>query len=241
MTTGLVDPYTAAMTAPDLERHYFGSIVTIDSYFCVLAKGAGKRVWDATNDPLNDRKVAIKLSIECAKRDGGTYTVDQDCVNFERAWVGFTLPSLQKLGVSDLRALNGKSCHIKRVATGERYTNKSGEQKEKSAIIFLELFADADACKAASEAFYGERRSAGVEEVDLPEPPSSMPAEQKFALDSLLPLWNASGKNPERFTSLIEANPMIKKWYPASHPHVKGLMAGTVPSANDADTDGLPF
>lgn len=239
MTTGLVDPYTAAMTAPEQERHYFGLVTTVDSYFCVLQKGAGKRLWDATRDPQSDRRIAIKLSIECAKKDGGVYSVDQETLNFERAWVGFTLPSLQKLGISDLRALNGRPCHVKRVATGERYTNKSGEQKEKSAIVFLELFDDTEACSAASEAFYGERRAnASVEEADVPEPPASMPPEQQFALNSLPALWKASGNDPAKFTGLIEANPMIKRWYPATHPHVKALMAGTIGEAPD---DGIPF
>lgn len=243
MTT-LVDPYTAAMTAPDQERHYFGLVTTIDSYFCVLQKGAGKRLWDHTRDAESDRRIAIKLSVECAKKDGGTYTVDQETLNFERAWVGFTLPSLQKLGVSDLRALNGRPCHIKRVATGERYTNKSGEQKEKSAVIFLELFDDAEACGAAQEAFYGERKAEkfSMPEADVPDPAKpSMPPEQQFALNSLPALWKASGHNPEAFTKLINDNPMIKRWYPATHPHVKALMAGTIEDVADPGADDLPF
>jgi hypothetical protein len=240
MTT-LTDPYTAAMTAPEQERHYFGLVTTVDSYFCVLQKGTGKRVWDPTRDAASDRRIAIKLSVECAKRDGGAYTVDQDCLNFERAWIGYTLPSLQKLGLSDLRALKGKSCHIKRISTGEHYTNQKGEQKEKSAIVFIELFEDAAACNAASETFYGDRRGkAGVEEADVPEPPkSAMPPEQQFALNSLPALWKASGHNAEAFTKLINDNPMIKRWYPATHPHVRALIAGTIEEA-PADDD-LPF
>lgn len=249
MTTGLVDPYTAAMTAPEQERHYFGLVTTVDSYFCVLQKGAGKRLWDPTRDAASDRRIAIKLSVECAKKDGGTYTVDQDCLNFERAWTGYTLPSLQKLGISDLRALNGRPCHIKRVATGERYTNKSGEQKEKSAIVFIELFEDTESCSAAQEAFYSGRHGpgvAGIEEVDLPNPPKpAMPPEQEFALNSLPALWKASGFDAAKFTKLIDDNPLIKRWYPADHPHVQALIAGTIDDQDDRKQamvdDDLPF
>lgn len=239
MTT-LTDPYTAAMTAPDQERHYFG-IATVDSWFCILEKGVGKRLWDATRDAVSDRRIAIKLSIECAKRDGGTYSVDQEALNFEPIWVRYTLPSLQKLGVTDLRALNGQSCHIKRVATGERYTNKQNEQKDKNAIVFIELFENTEACSAAQEAFYGGRSNgggkAGVEEVDVPEPPKpAMPPEQQFALNSLPALWKASNHNAEAFTKLINDNPMIRKWYPADHPHVKALMGAYI----DAPADDIP-
>lgn len=245
-TSSLVDPYTAAMETPSQERHFFGVVTTVDSFFCVLQKGAGKRLYDPTRDAQSDRRIAIKLAIECAKKDGGTYTIDQEALNFEPIWVRFTLPSLQKLGVTDLRALNGQSCHIKRVATGERYTNKQNEQKEKSALVFIELFEDTEACSAAQEAFYGGRGGgggkAGVEEVDVPEPPkSAMPPEQQFALNSLPALWKASNHNAEAFTKLINDNPMIKRWYPADHPHVKALIAGTiedVPAESDPD---LPF
>lgn len=234
MTTGLVDPYTAALETPTQERHFFG-IATVDSFFCVLQKGTGKRLWDATSDPVSDRRIAIKLSIECAKKDGGAYTVDQECLNFERAWKDFTLPSLQKLGITDLRALNGRPVHAKRVATGEKYTNKAGEIKEKSAVIFVELFDDTESCSATQEAFYGERKSAGVEEVDVPNPPMS--AEQKFALDSLPALWKASGNDPTKFTDLITQNPLISKYYPATHPHVQALVGGTIEEA----TENIPF
>ncbi len=231
MTT-LVDPYTAALETPTQERHFFG-IATVDSYFCVLQKGVGKRLFDQSNDPISDRRIAIKLSIECAKRENGTYTIDQDCLNFERAWVDHTLPSLQKLGVTDLRALNGKAVHAKRVPTGEKYINKAGEQKEKSAVVFIELFDDTEACSAATEAFYGERKA---EKFSMPEAdvPSPMPAEQKFALDSLPALWKASGNDATKFTDLITQNPLISKYYPATHPHVQALINATI-------GDDLPF
>lgn len=237
MTSTLVDPYTAALEQPVQERHFFG-VATVDSYFCVLQKGVGKRLWDQTSDPISDRRIAIKLSIECAKRENGTYTVDQECLNFERAWVDYTLPSLHELGVTDLRTLNGRAVHGKRVATGEKYTNKNGEQKEKSAIVLLELFDDTESCSAAQTVFYGERSSEkfSMPQADVPLPPSSMSPEQQFALNSLPALWKASGHNAEKFTDLIGQNPLISKYYPSTHPHVQALINATI-----ADDQDLPF
>lgn len=236
------DPMQAAMIAPEQDRHYFG-IATVDSWFCVLAKGQGKRPWDASHDSIADRRIAIKLSIECDKRDGGRYSIDQETLNFEKTWVSFTLPSLQKLGVSDLRTLNGAAVHVKRTSTGETYTNKQSEVKTKSAIIFLEIFPDTEAATAAQEAFYGGKSNgsyAGMPEATLPDPTQpQMSPEQQFALNSLPALWKASGQDKAKFEQLITQNPLISKHYPFSHPHVQGLISGTLDDLFE-DKD-LPF
>lgn len=252
MTTSSIqdDPYVSAMNATEQpqDRTIFGQVVTIDPWFCVLERGAGKRPFDPTRDTPDQRRTAIKISIECAKRDGGTYTIDQDCLDFEKAWLKHTLQSLRQLGITDLRGLKGAWVQARRVSTGETYTKKgTNEVKEKTAIEFEAVFPSRQLLDQARATFFATRTHvsgaahAGVQAVDLPplnEATDSTSAERQFALTSLPALWAASGHDAQRFTAMIEQNPLISKHYPPTHPQVQALIAGRIGEDED---DDLPF
>lgn len=217
-----VDPMDAAMQATDepRERTYFGEVVTADAWFVVLERGVGKRLFDAAYDDPAQRRTAIKIEIDPLK---GEFLVTQECLHFERAWLGHTLPSLQKLGVN-LNALKGRYCQVKRVPTGEVYQNKQGETKEKSALVFVAVYDDGAACVQAADAFFGSRGSGGAGAAAMP----SMPPEQEFALRSLPALWKASNHDQAAFRLLVESNPLISTYYPFDGPYIQALIRGDV-------------
>lgn len=232
------DAYDDAMNPQpvSLERTYFGEVTNVDVWTCVLEKGTGKRKFDPGRDNPDQKRTAIKLQIAVEKKDGGSYTVDQDVINTAPEWQRYTLPSLRKLAL-DLRTLKGRWVKITRKPTGETYTNKSQEVKDRTAIVFEELYADRDACKAAADAFYASRSQSsngnGQSNIEQPAPPqagapSAAPAsgntqERQFALDSLKILWQASGENQPAFLAMIAANPMISKYFSADSPEVRDI------------------
>lgn len=203
----------AAMGATEepKERTYFGEIVTADAWFVILQKGVGKRIFDPTRDPVEQRRTAIKIEIDPLK---GDFMVTQECVHFATEWLNCTLPSLKKLGV-ELSGLKGKYCQAKRVPTGETYTNKQGEVKDKTGLVILEIYPDGQACVQAAEAFFGSKQEA-TEEPGNPE--------KDFALKSLPALWKASNRNKDHFRTMIEQNPLIAKHYPWGSNVVQALV-----------------
>lgn len=213
MTTASIDPMNAAMSATEepKERTYFGEIVTVDCWFVVLQKGVGKQVFDPTRHSVEQRRTAIKIEIDPLK---GDFMVTQECLHFEAEWLNCTLPSLKKLNV-ELSALKGRYCQAKRIPTGQTYTNKQGETKEKTGLVFVEIYADGAACVQAAEQFFGSRVEAATE----PGNP-----EKDFALKSLPALWKASNRNKDHFKTMIEQNPLIAKHYPWNSNVVQALV-----------------
>ena len=225
------DPYASAMEQQSQERVYFGEVSIVDVYHVTLEKGVGKRSFDPTRDPIDKRNTNIKMQIECAKRDGSTYTVDQETLDWAKEWQKFTLPSLRQNN-ADLRTLRGRYVQVKRVFTGEFYTNKAGDKKDRTAIVFERFFDSADACQAAADAFY---KRPGVAEPTAPAQstpaapqPDTSAQERAFAVQALPMLWQASGENKDQFLTLIAGNPMIAKHFNANSDEVLQTM-GLIP------------
>lgn len=249
MTTPISDPMQAAMTAKEepRERTYFGDVVTVDAWFCVLEKGVGKRVFDPSRDDVAQRRTVVKIEISPLK---GDFVISQEVLHFETEWLNFTLPSLKTLGI-ELGQLKGRYVQIKRMPTGETYVAKrDGQTKDKTAIVFERLFDDGAACVQAADAFFASRgqsnagntsaNGSAVGHADLPAD-LGLPPEQAFALRSLPALWKASGNNAGQFKTLIESNPMINKYYPWDHPHVQGLVSGSADDLFPERDPSLPF
>jgi hypothetical protein len=231
--TAQIDPMQAAMAATALpnEKHYFGQVVTVDAWFCVLRKGAGKIPFDQHSHPPQDQRTAIKIAVECTKQDGTTYLVEQDTIDTAKDWLKHTLPSLTQLQLH-LSSLKGRWVEVVRKPTGETYQSRIGETKDRTALVFVRAFADQAACQAAEAAFYAPRTGAGrVEDAILPAdlpPAAAMDPEKEFALRSLPALWAAAKHNANAFKAMIDGNPMISKHYPWPHPHVQAIVAGTI-------------
>lgn len=247
MTTVQDDPMAAAMNATKQQqgdRAYFGEVITVDSWFCVLQKGVGKRPWDATRDDAKSRRIVIKLEIQPLR---GQYTISQETLTFENTWLDFTMPSLQKLS-ADLHALRGKFAQVKRVPTGEQYKNKAGELKDRTALEFVAIYDTLETCQDAADAFFGEKGAAnapyaGMPSADLPAD-LGMPPEQQFALNALPALWKASGNDKAKLAKLISENPLISRYYPADHAVVQNMINGTIGDLfpqDGSNDDKLPF
>jgi hypothetical protein len=219
------DPFAASMnpTQPTQDRTYFGEVVTVDAWFCVLEKGKGKRVFDPTTDDINQRSTAITISVECAKRDGGTYTVDQDVLDWTKEWREFTLPSLRQLGV-DVRNLKGQFVQVKRQPTGETYKNKQDEVKNKSALVFMATYPDLEAMRVASEVFYTPRNGQSEASAPATQPEATDSGERAFALDTLNALWKFCKGDKAKFLEALRANPMVLKHFPEDSDEVKDLL-----------------
>lgn len=218
------DPFASAMNPQERqqERTYFGVVAIVDAWHCVLQKGVGKRPFDPSVDDINQRSTAIKLSIEVEKRDGTTYTIDQDTLDWSKEWTKFTLPSIRQLGI-DLRNLKNACVQIKRENTGETYTNKSGEVKEKSAIVFIATYPDQAAMKAAADAFYTPRGNTAAT-----TPPVTPPddGEYAFAVQTLGMLWKAVKEDEDAFLKAIGNNPLLTKYFDANSDAVKKYTLG---------------
>lgn len=243
-TTTYDDPMTAAMNATKQQgdRAYFGEVITVDSWFCVLEKGVGKRPWDATRDDVKSRRIVIKLEIQPLR---GQYTIAQETLSFENTWIDFTMPSLQKCN-ADLHALRGKFAQVKRVPTGEQYKNKAGELKDRTALEFVAIYNTLQECQDAADAFFGEKASAhaayaGMPDASLPADLGGMSPEQQFALSALPALWKASGNDKEKFAELIAENPLISRFYPVDHAVVQNMINGTVADLFPEHDPNAPF
>lgn len=218
------DPFSRAMNPQERqqERTYFGVVAIVDVWDCVLQKGVGKRPFDPTQDDINQRSTAIKLSIEVEKRDDTTYTIDQDTLDWSKEWLKFTLPSVRQLGI-DLRNLKNQYVQIKRENTGETYTNKSGEVKEKSAIVFIAVYPDQQTMKVAADAFYTPRGGTAPSAATATPPDDG---EYGFAVQTLGMLWKAVKEDEDKFLHAIGNNPMLVKYFNANSDEVKKYTLG---------------
>ena len=216
MTTDVLDE--AMMPPVTLDRTYFGQVVIVDAYACVLRKGIGKLVFDPTQHGPDEKRIAIKIGIECQSLTNGGYTVDQDTINTGKEWREVTLPSLNKIA-RDLRSLQGAFVQFKRTPTGERYQAKaSGEWKDKTALQFMAVYADADSMQAAADVFYTPRNgdTAPGPVAAAPAPPAAPAAPaatstiDRATAASFLPvIWSAAGQDKNKFWDLVRKNAML--------------------------------
>ena len=141
-TANPLDDMVANPVQPRQDSIFFGQIVTVDGSAWKLVKGAGRQPFDEVHDDPKDKVRALKIEIECEKRDGSHYIVDtgrQPLLEIDKAWHRFTLPSLQKLGVP-LSQLKGKWVQVKRADTGETYVDQKGETKQRTALTLTAAY-----------------------------------------------------------------------------------------------------
>jgi hypothetical protein len=213
---------------PTRERHYFGEVTITDYWECILQKGIGKVLFDPTVHSLDQRCIAVKICVQPFEKD---WSVDQETLTFEKEWKNFTLPSLKQLGL-DLLSIRGKFVHIKRTPTGETYTNKQGETKDRTAIVFIEIFPNRETCRQAANTFFKERKSADANNTNpqstaasAQAQPATDQAEREFAKSSLSMLWQVSGQNKDQFLNMIKSNTMIAKHFDETSPEVQAILS----------------
>lgn len=219
-------------------RHYFGEIAIVDDFDCILERGRGKVPFDPSFHRPEQRLVALKLKLVCTKADGSTYDLDQDDIT-SGSKHKVTLASLKELGVttrSDLRGLVGKWAQAVRVETGRTYTAtkgaSQGQQVAETALKFLALYDDAEACKAAEAQFYTPRSGGATDGRNVPQPVTaadtgSAPVIARDALIATLPaLVMAAQKNPATLQTILNGNPQYAaNGITAQSPEVAALLA----------------
>lgn len=222
------DPLEAAMNATEQpqNRVYFGEVTQVDVWFCILQTGVGKVLFDPHQHSMDQRRTAIKIVIVPTK---GDFNVETDTISTGKDWLKHTLPSLRTLNL-DLRTLQGKYVQVKKVSTGEKYTNKSGEEKERTAMVVVAVYPDRAACLAAAEAHFAAytNAQAGDAPVAAAEPAVNE-AEKATAAQSLPLLWAASGKNVQAFLAMVNSNAIISKHFPPDSPEITAFTGVSVP------------
>lgn len=230
-----VDAYDDAMNAQprSLERVMFGEVTVVDVWSCVLEKGQarGKRPFDASIDDPDRKSTCITLKVTCDGKDS-TYDIDQETLDWEKAWSGFTVVSLRKLNLH-LRNLKGSFVQVKRVPTGETYKNKQQETKEKTALQFVAVYPTRDAMQAAADAFYKRNSDTtptnGDTTAPTPAPVVTNSAEREFAKQALQLLWQASkGVGPE-FLRLIASNSIVSQYFNEQSEEVQHYLKDALP------------
>lgn len=120
--------------------------VALDTFEAILAKGMGKKPFDPQVDDPNKKVIAIKIDVTPLPEMGNAYPVTRDMINQSKDW-GLTLNSFKALGLKT-GDLPGKFVKVTTTPTGETFTNKNGETKDKTYVKFIAAFADRDACVA---------------------------------------------------------------------------------------------
>jgi len=226
MTTN--DPFDDAMNAEykPLSRTFFGDIA-VDIYYAVLVKGVGKVPFDPNQHDQDKRVTAITLTINPLPGSKAQYAVERELIAESKEWAQITKPSLRGLN-TDLRAINGKWAQVELVPTGQKYTNKNGETKERTAIKFLAVFNTEDECQQASDAFWATRGN-GNDPATTPAANGNgngqSDAERLTAQKFLAPLWVASGKDMNKFAQALASNPLTSKYFDLNSPEVLAVVA----------------
>lgn len=211
MTTAIDDMVTSPVQTQSSST-FFGQVVTVDRSDWKLIKGQGRVPFDETYDDTSSRIRAVTIAIECEKRGGEKYTIDtgrHPLLEIDKAWHKHLLPSMQRTQAL-LSNLRTRFCQVKRVPTGETYVNASGETKEKTALEFVDFYADWHAMNDARTALFGGQAAAAVAPPVQRGQSVAAPTIDRAALEKLLPaLYQASGSDIAVFTQMFSGNPTL--------------------------------
>lgn len=148
------DPWESAENAkePQFSNEIWGQ-VEAKSWFCVLEKGVGKVAFDPQVHSPDQRRTAIDIIIHPLADMGLNFDLARNMIAESREWAGIVLPSIRDMGISP-KQLNGAWVKVQTVPLTDKagnpvtYTDSNGVVKEKTAIKFLKLFANEEACRA---------------------------------------------------------------------------------------------
>jgi hypothetical protein len=220
MNNAMANAMNATTEPQSRTKDYFVEC-EIDTREVVFQQVDGKWLlfdYDAGNPDHKNPDVEITFHFYGTSRDGNTYSIDRTMQARSRKrpdWTKVVRPSLTALGITDPTTQVHKHwVHIELVKTGE-YMNKEGEQKDLTTPRFIEVFESREACEAAAEAFWEERRNNGsghdVQTRNAPQAVEEHP--QRAMLITLLPaMWTAAQQQSDpnaAFQKMLEANPMM--------------------------------
>lgn len=217
------------------ETPCFWGQLTVESWFCVLEKGIGKKPFDPSLHKVGDRRTAIRVAVtalpEHNLRNGDVY---REYIAEEwgkvKPWNNITLPSFKNLGLEP-RAATGKWVCVELVPEGRTYVStQTGETKESTTLKLVAMYPDEAACRAA---FYAERGT--PEETPTSPPaaagngngraPTDLNPEQAVAYKFLRTFVKASGGDLGVLAAMITGNQVLAKYYTIESPEVLELLA----------------
>lgn len=155
------DPFASA-TNPQVKQPTFYGQAKLDAWHCVLPKkgtGGQKQPFDPAIHRPEQRVTALDLSMQPLAEHNTQYPHERNMLAEGKEWASFTWPSARTVGLTDARQINGGWFKYTFAPTGEKYAKKdrqtgqpTGEMVEKTALKFLEYYADEDKCRAAYQA-----------------------------------------------------------------------------------------
>lgn len=237
--------FAAALNATAPAQVLFGEIL-LDIWFCALIKGQGRVPFDPGMHTQSQRRTSVNISITPIPESGLTYTVDRQFIaeNTRDGWLAVTLPSLQKIGVNDLRVLSGKyvKAELRNYGT---YNKRDGSVGELSAPVIYAVYNTAAECAAAYDA---EMNGMAAFDAIAPTAPRAVPstnggsngngakppvaaapqpngdAERQTALAFLPAIvkscMNGSGVDMTKLRTSIESNALLSRHISLTSPEV---------------------
>lgn len=215
----LAEEAMTADTRPPAPFRLFGKIVTVDMWNCVLETGRGKIPYDPAKHAPFRKRLSLTIviqAIDSAKTYKKEFLIGDN--RDDKGWSKIALPSLRLLNLH-LTTLESTHVAVDFAPTGRKYQDKDSNERDETTFKFIESYPSSEACEAGSRMFYAgydedqEAASTTTDDPDFPIPPAEIPPPAPVApnvtLQAAKALWGASGKNPDKFTKMINGNPQV--------------------------------
>lgn len=220
-TAVINDPWESAENPVFRASEYYGQ-VSIDMWYCVLAKGVGKVPFDPQAHKIEERRTAIDMVLAPLPEQNISFEIMRSVIAESKEWASVVLPSIKSLGVS-VRELNNRYVKLHFKPTGRRYTNQNGEEKENTTFEFLAVYADEISCRAAYNG--GEPQPSAAATID----PGDKEKQTAFAFLKVIVEKAAKGKSDiaairAEIAKTIVAYPMVTKIFTVDSPETAQLI-----------------
>ncbi len=216
---------------PEIRTPEFYGQLHMETWFCVLEKGIGKRDFDPSRDAIENRRTAVKLMLVPLPEHNSKWDVIREPIVESREWAGLILPSIKALGIT-ARELDGKWVKIGFQNVGRQYTKVDDTgatvTKDATTFKFLALYPDEAACRAAYEAERGTNGNGHTAPAAAAPTnghnASAVDAEKATALKFVKALVGQCGGDPEALGPKMASMPMIAKHFTPESPEVVNLI-----------------
>lgn len=218
-----LDPFAAADSAQPMIRAYYGQI-ELDIWFCALVKGKGKVPYDP--NVHQSRSTAVNISVLPLPEQNVTFGLRREIIAESQEWVKITWESLKALGLKSTREAQGKWVKMQQVASGRKYRDKKGEEKESTTFKFVALYADEDACRAAYLAETGHSGAATQTQPKVQQQPFAQPAgELNKAVPFIKAFAKMNGYDLEKTKAICKTQEIIKNAIDIESPQFAQIVA----------------
>jgi hypothetical protein len=237
------DPWSSADNATwDPTFSVFG-LVQAEVWYAALVKGVGKVQFDPLQHGPDQRVTAVSIAVVPVLAT--QQPAQRDMIAESSEWAKLVNPSIKALGTT-LRGLHDRYVEAQLVPTGRTYANSAGEVKMATTFKFVRQFASEDECRAAAER--GRRWGAGTDgpvatstggagtppgasgTPGTPSDPAPVGIPREVAAKFLAGLWNASGKDLDRFAELLRKNAATAQHFDLTSPEVAAVIAQSPPA-----------